>query len=111
MDEATFDAVFGQWRGEEGQARYMRNLAHFDERYTAEFELLLASMRTPVRIIWGERDVWLDPAFAVRLRELLPDSDLKLIPEAGHFVMEDKPEEVARELDDFFATDASTVGP
>ena len=108
MDEATFDAVFGQWRGEDGQARYMRNLAQFDERYTAEFEPLLGSMQTPVRIIWGEHDAWLDPAFARRLRELLPNSDLKVIPEAGHFVMEDAPEEVARELWDFFAAD---VGP
>jgi len=105
MDEATFDAVFGQWLGEVGQASYMRNLAQFDERYTAEFESLLDSMQTPARIIWGERDAWLDPAFASHLRELLPNSELKLIPEAGHFCMEDRPEEVARELDDFFGTD------
>ncbi len=91
MDEATFEAVFGQWLGEEGQTRYMRNLAQFDERYIAEFELLLGSMQTPIRIIWGERDAWLAPAFASRLRELLPNSDLKLIPEAGHFVMEAVP--------------------
>jgi pimeloyl-ACP methyl ester carboxylesterase len=105
MDEATFDAVFGQWLGEEGQRRYMRNLAQFNERYTAEFEPLLGSMQTPARIIWGERDAWLEPALASRLRELLPNSELKLIPEAGHFCMEDRPDEVARELDDFFGTD------
>jgi pimeloyl-ACP methyl ester carboxylesterase len=73
MDEATF----GQWRGEDGQANYLRNLAQFDELYTPEFEPLLASMRTPVRIIWGEKDAWLDPAFARRLHDLLPNSDLK----------------------------------
>jgi pimeloyl-ACP methyl ester carboxylesterase len=102
MDEATFDAAFGQWRGEDGQAHYLHNLAQFDERYTAEFEPLLASMRTPVRIIWGEKDAWLDPAFARRLHDLLPNSDLKLIPEAGHFAMEDSPDQVARTLDEFF---------
>ncbi len=111
MAEATFEAVFGQWRGESGQARYMRNLAQFDERYTAEFEPLLGSMQTPVRIIWGEKDAWLDPAFARRLNELLPNSDLNLIPEAGHFVMEDAPEEVARELRNFFAADIGTAEP
>jgi pimeloyl-ACP methyl ester carboxylesterase len=105
VDEATFDAVFGQWLGEEGQRRYMRNLAQFNERYTAEFEPLLGSMQTPARIIWGERDAWLEPALASCLRELLPNSELKLIPEAGHFCMEDRPDEVARELDDFFGTD------
>jgi pimeloyl-ACP methyl ester carboxylesterase len=105
MEEATFDAVFGQWLGEDGQARYMRNLAQFDERYTAEFEPLLDSMQTPVQIVWGERDAWLDPAFARRLNELLPNSNLELIPEAGHFVMEDRPEEVVRILIEFFADD------
>jgi pimeloyl-ACP methyl ester carboxylesterase/formiminotetrahydrofolate cyclodeaminase len=106
MDGATFDAVFGQWRGEDGQAHYMRNLAQFDEAYTAEFEPLLESMRTPVRIVWSEHDSWLDPAFALRLHELLPDSDLKMIPDAGHFVMEDVAEEVARELGSFFSAKA-----
>jgi pimeloyl-ACP methyl ester carboxylesterase len=109
MDEATFEQYFARWRGKGGQEAYLQKVAQFDEGYTAEFEHLLGSMRTPVRIIWGERDAWLVPAFARRLRDLLPDSDLKLIPEAGHFVMEDAPEEVARELRGFFAEDGDTV--
>ena len=106
MDEETFAAYFDRWRGEGGQAAYLQKVAQFDEGHTDEFEPLLGSMRTPVRIIWGERDAWLDPAFARRLQELLPNSGLTLIPEAGHFVMEDAPEEVARELSDFFAADS-----
>ena len=105
MDEETFAAYFDRWRGEGGQAAYLQKVAQFDEGHTDEFEPLLGSMRTPVRILWGERDAWLDPAFARRLQELLPDSGLALIPEAGHFVMEDAPERVARELRNFFATD------
>jgi len=101
MDGAAFDAAFGQWRGEDGQAHYLHNLTQFDERYTAEFEPLLGSMRTPVQIMWGEEDSWLDPAFAGRLHDLLPNSDLKLIPEAGHFAMEDSPDEVTRTLEEF----------
>jgi pimeloyl-ACP methyl ester carboxylesterase len=93
------EAAFGQWRG---QADYLRNLAQFDERHTAEFEPLLGSMRTPVRIIWGEEDAWLDPAFARRLHDLLPRSELVLLPGAGHFAMEDSPELVARAVNEFF---------
>ncbi len=103
MDEVTFEQYFARWRGEVGQEAYLQKVARFDEGYTAEFESLLGSVQTPVRIIWGERDAWLDPAFARRLHELLPGSELRLIPEAGHFVMEDAPEEVTRELRDFFA--------
>ena len=47
MDETTFEAAFGQGRGKDAQADYLRNLAQFDERHTAEFEPLLGSMRTP----------------------------------------------------------------
>ena len=103
MDDATFDAYFARWRGEEGQAAYLQKVAQFDEEYTAEFEPLLGSMQTPVQIIWGERDAWLDPAFARRLHESLPNSNLILIPETGHFAMEDSPDEVAQILAGFFA--------
>ncbi len=109
MDEATFEQYFARWRDEDGQEAYLQKVAQFDEEYTAEFEPLLGSMQTPERIIWGEQDAWLDPAFARRLHELLPNSDLKLIPEAGHFVMEDAPEEVTQELRDFFAADDGTI--
>jgi len=111
MDEAAFEQYFARWRGEDGQAAYLQKVAQFDEGYTDEFEPLLGSMHTPVRIIWGERDAWLDPAFARRLHDVLPNSDLRLIPEAGHFAMEDAPEEVTWELRDFFATDGGTEEP
>ncbi len=74
-----------------------------DEGHTAEFEPLLRSMRTPVRILWGERDAWLDPSVARCLKDLLPNADLELIPDAGHFSMGDAPERVANALVDFFA--------
>lgn len=83
MDEMKFEVAFGQWSGKDGQAHYLRNLGQFDERHTAEFEPLLASMRTPVRFIWGEDDDWFDPAFARRLQDLLLRSDLVLIPGLG----------------------------
>jgi pimeloyl-ACP methyl ester carboxylesterase len=102
MDETTFEAAFGQGRGKDAQADYLRNLAQFDERHTAEFEPLLGSMRTPVRIIWGEEDAWLDPAFARRLHDLLPRLELVLIPGAEHFAMEGSPELVARVVNEFF---------
>ena len=104
LDAAAFAAVFGQWEGEGGQARYMRNLEQFDERFTEEFEPLLGSIRVPVRIVWGERDAWLDPAIARRLLALIPGAELSLIPGGGHFSMLDRPDEVARELAMFFGS-------
>ena len=101
MDQETLAAYLNRWRGEDGQAAYLQKVAQFDEGYTDEFESLLGSMQTPVKIIWGEEDAWLEPAVARRLDEMLPNSELELIPEAGHFSMEDRPDEVARKLTDF----------
>src|SRR3712207_1183451 len=51
MDEATFEQYFSRWRGKEEQEAYLQKVAQFDERYTAEFEHLLGSLRVPIRII------------------------------------------------------------
>jgi pimeloyl-ACP methyl ester carboxylesterase len=90
------------WRGEFGQRLYLQKDAQLDERDTAEFEPLLPSIGVPVSIIWGEEDTWLAPTLAERLHELIPGSDLLVLPETGHFAMEDSPHEVAAALFDFF---------
>ncbi|MBA2277857.1 MAG: hypothetical protein H0W06_08840 [Chloroflexia bacterium] len=57
LDDAMFAAIFSQWEGEDGQARYMRNLERFDERYTEEFEPLSAWVH-----VWLSADVnWRRP--------------------------------------------------
>jgi pimeloyl-ACP methyl ester carboxylesterase len=106
MDEHAFATYLEGWRGEYGQRLYLQKDAQLDESDTAEFEVLLPSIGVPVRIIWGEQDAWLDPALAERLHELIPGSDLLVLPDTGHFAMEDSPREVAAALFAFF-TDCS----
>jgi pimeloyl-ACP methyl ester carboxylesterase len=108
MDEPTLATYLDQWRGEFGQRLYLQNTAQLDEKDTADFEPLLPTITVPIRIIWGEQDAWLPPATAERLHELIPGSDLVLLPDTGHFAMEDSPQEVAATLFDFFS-DCSTT--
>lgn len=103
MGDATLAAYHDQWKGELGQRLYLQKDAQLDEDHTAEFEPLLPSISVPVRILWGGHDAWLPPAIAERLHELIPGSDLILLPETGHFAMEDSPDEVAAILFDFFS--------
>jgi pimeloyl-ACP methyl ester carboxylesterase len=109
MDQATLATYLDQWKGEVGQELYLQIVAQLDENDTAELEPLLPSIAVPVRIIWGENDAWLPPTTAHRLHELIPGSDLVLLPNAGHFVMEDSPQEVAAILFDYF-TDCTGPG-
>ncbi|HEX6709965.1 MAG TPA: alpha/beta hydrolase [Rubrobacter sp.] len=102
IDEGAFATYLDQWRGEFGQKIYLQKDSQLDEDDTAQFEPLLPEIEVPVRIIWGEHDAWLDPSFAERLHQTIPDSDLVLLPETGHFAMEDSPREVAASLFQFF---------
>ncbi len=110
FDGTAFDAYLERWKGREGQAAYLQKVAQFNEDHTADFEPKLETLRTPVRIIWGEHDAWLDRATADRLHALIPGSQLSLISGAGHFCMEDAPEDVAHELVDFFSTAIDSDG-
>jgi pimeloyl-ACP methyl ester carboxylesterase len=63
-----------------------------------------------VRLVWDEEDRWVDPSVAERLQREIPGSTLDLVAGAGHFVMEDAPQEVATILLDFFSRDTPPSG-
>lgn len=52
----------------------------------------------PVRIVFGAADPYLNTRVARRFHELLPTSELFLLPGARHYVQMDEPAEVARLL-------------
>jgi pimeloyl-ACP methyl ester carboxylesterase len=112
MNEEFFTAIFDQWEGGLGQALWLARVAGFDERHTAEFEPLLSSMETPTRIVWGEHDAWLEPEVSERIERQLPQADRVLLPEAGHFPMEDRPADLAKALADWLRGDTfAAVSP
>ena len=108
LDVAAFAAYQEQWQGERGQAAYLEKIAQFDEDHTRELEPLLGTIRVPVLVVWGGDDAWLDPGIARRLGELIPHARVQVLPDAGHFVMEDAPEDVAQALATFFEAGASS---
>ncbi len=103
MDEETFEAYLSQWRGPDGQAAYLRKDAALLQRDTADVERLLGDVRAPVMVVWGGEDAWLDPSQAESLAGRILGAEHRLVPGAGHFVMEDAPGEVAEILAGFFA--------
>jgi len=101
MDEEAWEAYLLQWCGEEGKLAFLSKEEGLRERDTAELEPHLGEVDVPVLVVWGEEDAWLDSLQADRLGEAIPDSRVKKIPETGHFVPEDAPAELARELSTF----------
>jgi pimeloyl-ACP methyl ester carboxylesterase len=94
----VFEGLFGQWEGMDGQALYLRNLAQLDEEHTRVFEPLLASIKAPVAVVWGEQDAWLSVETATAIAARIPGATLTVLPDAGHFSMEDDPVGVANAL-------------
>jgi len=70
-----------------------------------EIARLLPALQIPVRIVYGVQDRLLpDIAETVdRLRTDLPQAEVTSLPDAGHFVQEDAPDQVSALLADFFA--------
>jgi haloalkane dehalogenase len=56
----------------------------------------LRKFQRPVRIIFGDADPSLNSGVARTFHEFFPESELFLVPGAGHFVQIDEPERVAR---------------
>ncbi len=66
----------------------------------------LPGLTMPLRILYGEQDRIL-PRVAqtmARVAELLPHAAVTALPDCGHFLQEDRPEEVAELLAAFFCT-------
>jgi pimeloyl-ACP methyl ester carboxylesterase len=105
MSDEVFARHFDQWSGRRGQALWLRNVRQFDERHTADFEDLLASISVRTLILWGENDGWLDPNISEEVQRRIPRSERIMIAEAGHFAMEDQPDEVSRHLLHFLSAE------
>lgn len=63
----------------------------------------LAAIRTPTLFIIGEEDLIFPPGAAVATASLMPDARLVRIPEAGHSVYFERPDQYNRVVDAFLA--------
>jgi pimeloyl-ACP methyl ester carboxylesterase len=71
----------------------------------AEIARLLPSLGIPVRVIYGERDRILPDVreTMTRVKQDLPQAEVTALPECGHFLQEETPDEVGALLARFFA--------
>lgn len=62
---------------------------------------LYPTITTPTLILWGREDSWIPLERGEELHGLIPGSVLHVIDDAGHLVIEEKPDELVREILDF----------
>jgi len=103
ISDEAFNAYLDPWRGRHGQSMWYNRVSYLDESSIGRLEAKLGPMDVPVRIIWGAEDTWIPPDQAARLQRYITNAEVFIIPEGGHFLMEDAADEVTRLLTDFLA--------
>lgn len=77
-------------------------LAKFFENYQVgsreDIARGLPQMRTDALILWGARDRYLNVDIAHDLARSIPNAQLKIYPEAGHFLAEEEPDGVLQDM-------------
>lgn len=79
--------------GPVGQGSFFQHqVSHYDHKHTSELNDRISELgELPVQIIWGEDDAWQVVDWAHKLHAAVPGSLLHIVPQCGHFAMEDKP--------------------
>lgn len=108
MDDSTADAYLASWAGQAGQERWLDQVSSVTFGDTIDVVDQLDRISIPTLVLWGENDEWLDPATGDELTAAIPGAQRVTIPDAGHFLTEDNPEDVADALLRFLG---STPGP
>lgn len=69
--------------------------------YLRGIHKLLGSFRPPTFVLWGKHDPFCTLPTARAFRRAIPNAELDVIENAGHFLQEDAPEETAAMILDF----------
>jgi haloalkane dehalogenase len=98
----TEEALDEYWKAFVDDERRASHLALYRsgdfDRVLAPYEGRLARLGVPALILWGENDAFSPVSGARRFARELPDSELVILEDTGHFPQEDVPERVAAEI-------------
>jgi pimeloyl-ACP methyl ester carboxylesterase len=95
LNSEAVDIMLRPWAGEAGKAALFRNFRRLNPEYTMAIARELETLDLPVLVLWGDSDPFQKPAYAQRLTETIPGARLEWITDAAHWIMEEKPDEIA----------------
>jgi pimeloyl-ACP methyl ester carboxylesterase len=108
LDDATLDAIVLPWTERDGKSAFYRQIAQANSGYTDEVQPLYAQISTPVLILWGREDTWIPLERGKVLHGMIPGSILQVIPDAGHLVVEEQPEQLMKKIHPFLQNEDIT---
>jgi pimeloyl-ACP methyl ester carboxylesterase len=101
IDDAILDMIVLPWTEPDGKAAFYRQIAQANSGYTDEVQSLYAQISRPVLILWGREDTWIPLERGEVLHGMIPGSLLHVIPDAGHLVIEEQPDQLVKMIRPF----------
>jgi len=98
MTDEVIDLYLSPWSTEDGKKTLFRNFRRLNPEYTQAVAGELKHLAKETLIMWAENDVFQKPAYASKLQATIPNAKLIWIKDAGHWLMEEKPEEISGHL-------------
>ena len=98
IEDATLDAIVLPWTEPGGKAAFYRQIAQANSDYTDEVQPLYSKIANPVLILWGREDTWIPLEQGEILHDMIPVSLLHVIPDAGHLVIEEQPNQLIKKI-------------
>jgi len=98
LTDEVVDLYADPFRDLEGRMAYLRAARALDNRDLLDIADQIEAIDKPVLILWGAEDIFQDVKYGRRLAEALSNARLEVLEGAGHFVPEDKPEEIAQRI-------------
>lgn len=93
-----------------GTAAALASLVRSADRLAPIVPALVPRIRAPTLVLWGREDGWIPVAHAQRFVDLIPGARSVILDHCGHIPQEERPEEVAPVLGQFFREDAIAKG-
>lgn len=98
IDDDTLDATIRPWTESGGKAAFYRQIAQASSIFTDEVQHLYSEIKKPVLILWGREDSWIPLEKGEALHDMIAGSQLHIIEDAGHLVIEEHPDELVDKI-------------
>ncbi|ANB24863.1 alpha/beta hydrolase [Alteromonas stellipolaris] len=92
------DLYITPWSNEKGKSAFFRNMRRLNKEYTQAIAGALHNLPHETLILWGDKDEFQKPKYAPMLADTIPDSSIKWIEGAAHWVTDEQPEAVSESL-------------
>ena len=100
---AALDALVQPWLSDLGKEVFFQQIRKLVPSYLNAVGADIAHISCPTLLVWGERDTIVPLKWGERLHRAIAGSQLQIVSGAGHLILNDAPDAVARIVSDFIA--------